>query len=97
MNVKIFVDFIPNAQLTNEIIKGLNKSVPTMSGQAFATNLASQIAAIAFVLHSNNPHEMVKDIFNGIIDDAGHKFEARRKAFAQANKEVDDDERAKPN
>ena len=91
MSVKILVNFIPNAAMTNELIAQLNSAVPRMSGQDFATNLSSHIAAIAFVLHSNNPPGIVKEIFNGIIDDATRKYEARKKALVEAEKVANDD------
>lgn len=97
MKPKILVDFIPSGKMTNELIGKLNAACNTMSAQDFATNLASHIAAIAFILHGNNSHDVVKEIFAGVVDDAGIKFEQRRKAFEQAGKEIDAGPTGKPN
>jgi len=80
---KQLVDFNAAPVLTNRIIINLNDSVERLTPQEFATMIASNVAAMAFVMHSSNDTENIKRLFSIMVDDAGKQFEARKKEMAK--------------
>lgn len=85
---KIIVNYEPHPKLTNEMIMGLMRLSEHLKPQEFATQIASNIAAIAFALHGSNDHDTVIDIFGYLLDQAGKQFEARKKQMVTENKPV---------
>lgn len=72
------VDFRPRGHIVNSQIKYLNEQVLKCSPQEHSDLLASTIAACAFVLMSSNSPAKVKELFNGVINDAAEQFKARQ-------------------
>lgn len=76
---RIVLEFNPAPSLVNGMIQNLNAMTTKLSPQEYAVWLGSQIAAIAFVLHSSNSTEQTVALFTQLAQDAGRQFEHRKK------------------
>jgi hypothetical protein len=85
---KILVDYSPSVLRTNFLIGQINAAAGDVEPQALATEIASNIAALAFVLHSMNDPQTVKEIFEPLINQAGAQFAERKRQLENQKKPV---------
>lgn len=90
---RIQVEFNPAPALVNGMIQNLNLMTTQLSPQEYASWIASQVASLAFVMHSNNTTEQVVGLFKLLVEDAGRQFEHRKKLI---EKEANNPLRFKP-
>jgi hypothetical protein len=76
---RVVLEFNPAPYLVNGMIENLNAMTTRLSPQEYAAWIGSQLAAIAFVLHSSNTTEQVVELFSSLVKDAGRQFEHRKK------------------
>jgi hypothetical protein len=85
---KRMVEFIPAPVLVNGMIENLNKMGANVPPQEFASFIASQIAALAFVMHSANDTETITRLFSAVVEDAGKQFEYRKKLMEKEQSSI---------
>lgn len=90
---RVLVDFTPAPHLTNNMIANLNRMATELSPQEFAFYIASQVSALAFVMHSNNSSAQITKLFDILVKTAGAQFEHRRRLI---EKEMNNPLRHKP-
>lgn len=74
-----YVDYTPDPKMTNGYIKALNAQVGVRSAQDLATEWASSMAAIAFMLRRTNSRERVVALMSTVAEDACAQFEAHER------------------
>lgn len=77
------VDYMPDGKVTAGVIKLMNSQVGAKTAQELATEWASTVAAIAYMLRHTNTREKVIELTKLLAEDACDQYEHRQREIAK--------------